>query len=36
VAGEPSRDELDGFGRRLLEALAALRALGRPQQPGIH
>ncbi len=36
VVGEPSRDELDGFGRQLLEAIAALRALGRPAERGIH
>jgi 1-acyl-sn-glycerol-3-phosphate acyltransferase len=36
AVGEPSRDALEAFGQRLLEALAALRALGRPQQRGIH
>jgi len=36
VTGEPSREDLEAFGRRLLEALAALRERGRPEKPGIH
>ncbi len=35
-AGEPGHEELERFGRQLLEALTALRAAGRPARPGIH